>query len=60
MIVLWKTKSLDKVCRAEDDMLYLHSEDVNCINIAQYGGGGNIPKNYPNYYLYILTNWTDA
>jgi len=60
MIVLWRTKSLDKVRKAEGDILDLHCNDKNCINIAQYGGGGNIPKNYPNYYLYILTNWTDA
>ncbi len=57
MIVLWKTKSLSKVCQAEDDMIDLHYDDKNCMNIAQYGGGGNIPKNCPNYYLYILTNY---
>ena len=57
MILLWKTKSLDKVCQAEDDILYLHYGDVNCMNIAQCCGGGNIPKKCPNYYLYILTNY---
>ena len=57
MIVLWKTKSLDRLRKAECDMLDLHYDDLNCINMARHGGGGNIPKNYPNYYLYILTNY---